>query len=125
MRGSFATLAVLSTALNLVYGYTGLLSFAQVGFFGLGAYAAALLVTELGWPALAAVAAGGGLAAVAGLLIGYSSLRLSRHAFAIVTLSFALLCMIVARDWVSLTRGSMGIPGLPVPALLGWRIARP
>ena len=57
------------------------------------------------------------LAALVGLVIGYSSLRLSRHAFAIVSLSFALLCMIVARDWVSLTRGAMGIPGLPVPSM--------
>ena len=69
------------------------------------------------------------MATVVGLVIGYSSLRLSRHAFAIVSLSFALLCMIVARDWVSLTRGAMGIPGLPVPtlALFGWawRLSRP
>jgi len=122
---SFATFAVLSSGLNLVYGYSGLLSFAQVGFFGLGAYTAALLMTELQWSALPAVVAGGALAAVAGLVIGYSSLRLSRHAFAIVTLSFALLCGIVARDWVSLTRGSMGIPGLPVPTVGAWRIARP
>jgi branched-chain amino acid transport system permease protein len=127
---SFATFAVLSTALNLVYGYTGLLSFAQVGFFGLGAYTAALLVTELEWSVWSAVGAGGLLAAAAGLLIGYSSLRLSRHAFAIVTLSFALLCAIVARDWVSLTRGSMGIPGLPVPVLglpggASWRLSKP
>ena len=127
---SFATFAVLSGALNLVYGYTGLLSFAQVGFFGLGAYAAALLVTELQWSVWAGVGAGGVLAAAAGFVIGYSSLRLSRHAFAIVTLSFALLCMIVARDWVSLTRGAMGIPGLPVPVLglpwgASWRIGKP
>lgn len=127
---SFATFAVLSGALNLVYGYTGLLSFAQVGFFGLGGYAAALLVTELDWNAWAAVSAGGLLAAVAGLGIGYSSLRLSRHAFAIVTLSFALLCMIVARDWVTLTRGAAGIPGLPVlvldvPGVTAWRLGRP
>jgi len=127
---SFATFSVLAGGLNLVYGYTGLLSFAQVGFFGIGAYAAALLVTEQQWPFLAAVAAAGAIATVAGLVIGYSSLRLSRHAFAIVTLSFALLCMIVARDWVSLTRGAMGIPGLPAPVLnlpagLSWRIASP
>ena len=44
---SFAMFSVLSGGLNLVYGYTGLLSFAQVGFFGIGAYAAALLVTKL------------------------------------------------------------------------------
>ena len=47
---SFAVFSVLAGGLNLVYGYTGLLSFAQVGFFGIGGYAAALLATELGWP---------------------------------------------------------------------------
>ena len=127
---SFATMSVLAGGLNLVYGYTGLLSFAQVGFFGIGGYTAALLVTEQEWSLCAGVAAGGGLATLVGLVIGYSSLRLSRHAFAIVSLSFALLCMIVARDWVELTRGSMGIPGLPTPAVnlpggMRWRIVQP
>ena len=127
---SFAMFSVLSGGLNLVYGYTGLLSFAQVGFFGIGGYAAALLVTELGWSLWTGAAAGGLLAAAVGLAIGYSSLRLSRHAFAIVSLSFALLCLIVSRDWVSLTRGAMGIPGLPTPVLdlpggLRWRLAQP
>ncbi|VTU21624.1 LIV-I protein H [Variovorax sp. PBL-H6] len=127
---SFAAFSVLSGGLNLVYGYTGLLSFAQVGFFGLGAYTAALTVTELGWSLWWGALAGGALAAAVGLGIGYSSLRLSRHAFAIVTLSFALLCMIVSRDWVSLTRGAMGIPGLPVPSLelpggIHWRLNKP
>lgn len=127
---SFATFAVLSGGLNLVYGYAGLLSFAQVGFFGLGAYAAALLVTDANWPVWAGALAGALLAALVGLGIGYSSLRLSRHAFAIVTLSFALLCMIISRDWVSLTRGAMGIPGLAVPQFnfpggLSWRLNKP
>jgi len=127
---SFATFAVLSGGLNLVYGYTGLLSFAQVGFFGIGGYTAALLVTERGWSLWAGAAAGGALATLVGLVVGYSSLRLSRHAFAIVSLSFALLCLIVARDWVSLTRGAMGIPGLPIPTMdlpggLRWRLAQP
>ncbi len=129
LGASFATFAVLSGGLNLVYGYTGLLSFAQVAFFGIGAYAAVLLVTELGWSLWAGAAAGGLLATAVGLVIGYSSLRLSRHAFAIVSLSFALLCMLGARDWVTLTRGAMGIPGLPRPELnlpgIHWRIAEP
>ena len=112
-----ATFVVLSTGLNLVYGYTGLLSFAQVAFFGIGGYAAAILSRDAGWPMLAGAAAGGVLATLVGLLIGYTSLRLSRHAFAIVSLSFALLCLIVARDWTSLTRGPMGLPGLVAPTL--------
>lgn len=126
---SFAAMSVLAGGLNLVYGYVGLLSFAQVGFFGIGGYTAALLVVERDWSLWAGTTAGAFLATLVGLLIGYSSLRLSRHAFAIVSLSFALLCTIVARDWVELTRGAMGIPGLPTPTLklpgLSWRIVRP
>jgi branched-chain amino acid transport system permease protein len=112
-----AVFAVLSTGLNLVYGYAGLLSFAQIAFFGIGGYTAALLVGDAGWSMFAGALAGGVLATLFGLLIGYTSLRLSRHAFAIVSLSFALLCLIISRDWVSLTRGPMGIPGLAAPAL--------
>ena len=127
---SFAAMSVLAGGLNLVYGYTGLLSFAQVGFFGIGAYTATLLVVDRDWSLWAGAAAGGALSVLVALLIGYSSLRLSRHAFAIVSLSFALLCAIVARDWPELTRGSMGIPGLPTPTLnLGggvrWRLVDP
>jgi branched-chain amino acid transport system permease protein len=107
-----ATFTVLSTGLNLVYGYTGLLSFAQVAFFGVGGYTAALLAHDAGWSMFTGALVGGVLATLLGLVIGYTSLRLSRHAFAIVSLSFALLSQIVARDWDSLTRGPMGIPGL-------------
>ena len=127
---SFAAMSVLAGGLNLVYGYTGLLSFAQVGFFGIGGYTATLLVVDRGWSLWAGAAVGGVLCIAVALLIGYSSLRLSRHAFAIVSLSFALLCAIVARDWPELTRGSMGIPGLPTPVMdlpggLRWRIVDP
>ena len=126
---SFAAMSVLAGGLNLIWGYTGLLSFAQVGFFGIGGYAAVLLVVDLGWSLWAGVAVGAVLCIAVALLVGYSSLRLSRHAFAIVSLSFALLCAIVARDWPELTRGSMGIPGLPPPSLnlpgLRWRIVDP
>lgn len=114
---TIATFAVLSTGLNLVYGYTGLLSFAQVAFFGLGAYASAILVTRLGWSLWLTLPVAAALPVAFGVLIGFASLRLSRHAFSIVSLSFALICLLVARDWVSLTRGSMGIPGLPAPVL--------
>ena len=127
---SFAAMSVLAGGLNLIYGYTGLLSFAQVGFFGIGGYTATLLVVDRGWSLWTGVAVGGVLCIAVALLIGYSSLRLSRHAFAIVSLSFALLCAIVARDWPELTRGSMGIPGLPTPVMdlpggLRWRIVDP
>ena len=112
-----ALFAVLSTGLNLIYGYAGLLSFAQVGFLGVGGYTSALLTVERGWSMWTGCLAGGAAALAVSLVIGVAALRLTRDAFAIVTLSFALLCQLVARDWVELTRGSMGIPGLPPPVL--------
>ncbi|MGA9867528.1 MAG: hypothetical protein WBQ75_13950 [Acetobacteraceae bacterium] len=127
---SFAVFSVLSSGLNLVYGYTGMMSFGQVGFFGIGGYATALLVRDHGVGFLPALLVAGVIAAAVSLLLGYTALRLSRHAFSIVSLSFALLCAILARDWVGLTRGPMGIPGLSVPSIalpFGWiaRLARP
>lgn len=122
--------AVLATGLNLVYGFGGLLSLAQVAFFGIGGYGTAILVVDRGWPMGFALIAAGLFATVAGLIVAYASLRLSRHAFAIVSLVLSLLCLIVARDWVSLTRGPMGMPGLPspiitLPGLAPWQLDGP
>jgi ABC-type branched-subunit amino acid transport system permease subunit len=47
-------------------------------------------------------------------------MRAKPHAFVVATLAFALLCALVARDWVSVTRGPLGIPGLPAPTILGF-----
>lgn len=104
---------ILSTGLNLVYGYVGLLSFAQVAFWGAGGYTGALLAVDLGISPWIATLCAGALAGILALGIGIPALRLSRHSFAIVTLTFALLMELVARDWTSLTRGPLGVPGLP------------
>jgi ABC-type branched-subunit amino acid transport system permease subunit len=110
---------VAAAALNLVYGFTGLLSFAQLGFWGIGGYATALTVMTFGgnfWMGLAYAALLNGALA---LVIGYPILRTNRHAFVISTLTFALLVALIARDWVSLTRGPLGIPNLPSPQAFG------
>ncbi|QOF75701.1 branched-chain amino acid ABC transporter permease (plasmid) [Aminobacter sp. SR38] len=118
---SIATLglffAVASTGLNIVYGYAGLLSFAQVGFWGLGAYTSALVSMDLGLSPWLGIVAAGLVCGVAAVIGGFAALRVSRDAFVIVTLSFSLLLQLLARNWISLTRGPMGIPGLPKPAL--------
>lgn len=104
---------VLAQGLNLIYGYTGWLSFAQVGFWGIGAYTAAILWTRHGLNPWLGVFLGGLVAAAAALAVGLPSLRLSRTAFIIVTLTFALLLQLLATDWISLTRGPLGLPALP------------
>jgi ABC-type branched-subunit amino acid transport system permease subunit len=116
---------VAAAALNLVYGYAGMLSFAQLGFWGIGGYCSALTVTRLGgsfWEGLLVAAIVNAVIAVA---IGLPTLRTGRHAFVIITLAFALLCALVARDWVGLTRGPLGIAGLPAPRLFDFSFATP
>ncbi len=111
---------VAAVALNLVYGFTGLLSFAQLGFWGIGGYATSLTVMTFGgnfWMGLVWAAV---INAAVALAVGYPTLRTNRHAFVIVTLAFALLVTLIARDWVDLTRGPLGIPGLPAPSLFGF-----
>lgn len=104
---------VLAVAFNIVYGYVGLLSLCQVGFWGLSAYTVAILTTRFGLSPWLAVLAGGLVATAGSLVIGYAAVRVSRHSFAIVSLVFALLLQQVAYDWTSVTRSAMGIPGLP------------
>src|SRR5262249_38741263 len=65
------------------------------------------------------------LNAAVALVVGYPTLRTNRHAFVIVTLTFALLVNLIARDWAELTRGPMGIPNLPAPSAFGHRFANP
>jgi len=114
---------VAAAALNLIYGFTGLLSFAQLGFWGIGGYTSALTVMTFGgnfwWGVAWAALINAGVA----LVVGYPTLRTNRHAFVIVTLTFALLVTLIARDWVELTRGPMGIPNLPAPSAFGHRFA--
>lgn len=108
---------VFAMSLNIVYGYAGLLSLAHVGFWGVGAYVAALVVTRLGgsiWEGLIAAAF---VAAAGGVLIGAAALRLSNHAFVIVSLCFTLLMQMLAQEWIDVTNGPMGIPGLPAPSI--------
>lgn len=110
---------VAAAALNLVYGFTGLLSFAQLGFWGIGGYVTALTVVRFGGSFWLGLGLAGLITTAVALAIGYPALRTGRHAFVIVTLAFTLLVTLVARDWVEVTRGPLGIPGLPAPSVLG------
>ena len=110
---SACAFCVLAVGLNLVYGYVGLLSLCQVAFWGLSAYTTAILTTTQGLSPWIAVLFGGVAATIASLVVGYAAFRVSRHSFAIVSLVFALVLQQVAFDWTTLTRGAMGIPGLP------------
>lgn len=114
------TFTVAACCLNLVYGYAGLLSFAQLAFWGIGGYCTALVVMDGGGSFWAGLACAALLNGVLALVVGWAALRLQRDSFVIVTLSFSLLAFLISRDWVDLTRGPLGLPNLPAPALFGY-----
>ena len=116
MAGIFTILAL---SLNLLLGYTGQLSLGHAAFFGIGAYTSALLALRLEWPFWAGVASSAGLAGLAGWAIGRLALKLRGAYFVLVTISFAGVTSLVSINWMELTNGPLGLPGVPAPTLAG------
>ncbi len=115
LSGIFVLLAV---GLDLLVGYVGQLSLAHAAFFALGAYTSALLFLRLGlsmWLGLPAAAL---VAALTAAALGWVILRVRGHRFVIITVAFAEILKLAATNWVDLTRGFMGLPGLQMPALV-------
>lgn len=106
--------AIAACSMNLIVGYTGQASLAHGAFFGIGAYGVAIL-TRAGVCFWLALPAGAAAAAVISLLVGGISLRTRGHYFAIVTLCFGVILMIVADSWTGLTGGADGIFGIAQP----------
>lgn len=102
--------AIVAVSLNLLMGYTGLLSLAQPAFYGLGAYISALLIMKLGMPVWVAVVLTILISATFALLIGYPSLRFTSGIyFALVTFAFAEIMRLIVINWDWLTKGSQGL----------------
>lgn len=113
--GTFtAVFALFSLGLNLQWGYTGLINFGQVAFLGLGAYTT-ILLSIAGVPLPITVLLGALLAALLGLGIGVSTLRLREDYLAIVTIGVAEVLQRVGINEEWLTRGSRGVYGYPLP----------
>jgi branched-chain amino acid transport system permease protein len=99
---------------NLLYGYTGLLSFGHAAYFGLGAYGTGIALAKLGWTSVwAALALGLVTAAVGGAIVGFFALRRRGIYFAMLTLAFAQLFYFVAYHLADLTGGDDGLRGIP------------
>lgn len=113
MQASTYAIAVLG--LTIVLGYTGQINLAQAAFFGLGAYSVALGTTAFSLPFWSAFIIGVGIASIAGAVLGLTSLRLGGHYLAMVTISFQTILSLVLTNWVSLTRGPDGVPGIKRP----------
>ncbi len=103
--------------LNIIFGYTGQVAFGQPVFFGMGAYISSLLAIRLGFSFWSALTGTMIISAAFGFLIGYPCLQLRGIYFGIVTMSFAQIIYYIASNWISLTRGPMGLLGIPGPYL--------
>ena len=104
--------------LNVVLGYAGQHAFGHPVFFGVGAYASALLSVRSEWPVLAALAGGTAVTTLIALAVGYPCFRLRGIYFGMATFAFARVIYLVAQNWIGLTRGPMGIPSVPPLELL-------
>ena len=104
--------------LVIVLGYAGQISLAQAAFYGIGAYAVALGTTHWGMNWWVSLALGLAAAAVAGAILGTTTLKLGGHYLAMVTICFQVIFTIVATNWISFTGGPDGISNIRRPSLI-------
>jgi ABC-type branched-chain amino acid transport system, permease component len=114
--------AIAAIGLNILIGYTGQISLGHGAFFGVGAYAAAILATRLGLGFYLAIPAAGIITALVGMIFGIPSGRLKGLYLTIATLAGQFIIEYVLIHWDSLTKGTMGIT-LPAPKIIQWEIA--
>lgn len=115
----FAIYAILGVSLNLVVGYTGLLSVTHAAFYGIGAYATAILLTQTGVGFFLSVLFGILITAIISFLIGAVLSRFSGDYYALGSFGFNIIVFSIFLNWQDLTRGPLGIPGIPKPELFG------
>jgi branched-chain amino acid transport system permease protein len=107
--------ALFATSLNLLVGYTGLVSFGHAAYFGIGAYTTGLLMKKVGVPFLLAFPAAGLFAGLFALVFGFFCVRLTRIYFAMLTLAFAQIVWAICFKWNEVTGGEQGMPEIPYP----------
>jgi branched-chain amino acid transport system permease protein len=113
---------ILTLSLNLLNGYVGLLSIGHAAFYGIGAYASAKLVMDLGLPFVLAMPAAAVTAGIFGYLIAKPTLRLSGIYMTLATLGFNIIFFLVLQNWMSFTNGPLGIMDIPEPVIFGWHV---
>lgn len=119
----FAIFAVLGISLNLVVGYTGLLSVTHAAFFGIGAYATAVLTAQAGMNFFLSLVIGIMITALASFLIGRVLSGLGGDYYVLGTVGFNYIIFSIFLNWDSLTRGPLGIPGIPRPSFAGFSLS--
>src|SRR5262249_27742243 len=115
LANDVAIWALFATSLNLLVGYTGLVSFGHAAYFGIGAYTTGILMKKAGLSFLLAFPAAGVAAAAFAALFGFFCVRLTKIYFAMLTLAFAQIVWAICFKWNEVTGGEQGMPEIPYP----------
>ncbi|MBU2647366.1 branched-chain amino acid ABC transporter permease [bacterium] len=117
---SFSIMSMYAVSLNLMLGYTGLLSFGHAMFFGTGAYATSLILTHIeGFPVLLSILTGCLAAVIMAVITAPLLVRVSGTAFAMLTLAFGQLMYVICLKFREITGGEDGLGGFTIPPFLG------
>ncbi len=111
--------AIFGLGLNLMLGYTGLLSFGQATFFGSAAYVAGYLLKHQQIDVLLALGIGLLVGALSAALVGYLCVQRSGLYFIMLTFALNQMFYFIAYQWTTVTGGEDGMPGIPRPSILG------
>ncbi len=104
---------ILSVSLNFMFGFAGIISICHGAFFGIGAYAGALISLRLGLPFVLEIVCAATITGLCGLLIAAPTLRLEEDYMSLATYAFGVIVYTVLNNWHSLTRGPLGLPAIP------------
>lgn len=110
---------MVALSLNVASGFTQLISLAQAGFFGVGAYTVAILATRYGWPLWVNLPLAMALTALIALPVALLAMRTVEDYFIICTMGMGVILFSVMNSWMDLTRGPLGIPGIPTVIVFG------
>ena len=113
---------ILTLSLNLIIGFTGLAALGHIAFACVGAYTSSLLALNLGVSPWIGLIIGAIFASVLGAIVSFPSLRLKGDYLAIATFGLGVIVYSIAKNWVGLTRGPMGLPGIPAFKIFGYEI---
>lgn len=111
---------MLSQTLSLTAGFGGMISLAHAGFYGMGAYTAALLAVNFQLPFLLVLPVAILLSGLLALVVSAIALRTIDDYFIICTLGIQVVVFSLMNNWMSLTNGPMGIPGIPTASIFGF-----
>lgn len=116
---------ILATSYDLLMGYTGMFSIAHGAFYGIGSYAVALVLLREHVAFLPALAFGFLFTTAVAYTVGWQATRLAGDYLIVASLVFAFIVNELMLNLTSITRGTMGLPGIPSPEILGYQFADP